>query len=175
MASAEYRAMRTMYPGLDPCPQRGDLPASDAHPANRQTLGTRELATRPRAALARWLVRLKTRMSILEKNVRIATPADLVAVLREVNAHVEQGRLRQLRVSNPLVQGSRVNDISEAGPGRTISTCRSVPRMRASVEHRLGPSAIDLACRGERACGLFTTLTFFASSDAEGLPTGTAR
>jgi hypothetical protein len=55
-------------------------------------------------------------MSILESNATISTPAQLVAVLREVNAYVAQGRLRQLRTANPLVPETHAKDLSEAGP-----------------------------------------------------------
>lgn len=55
-------------------------------------------------------------MSILERNVTISSPADLVAVLREVNACVAQGRLRELDVSNPFVPVGSLKELSEAGP-----------------------------------------------------------
>jgi hypothetical protein len=55
-------------------------------------------------------------MSILESNVTISTPAELVAVLREVHAYVAQGRLRQLRTANRLVPETSAKDLSEAGP-----------------------------------------------------------
>ena len=55
-------------------------------------------------------------MSILESNINISTPAELVAVAREVNAYVAQGRLRQLRTANSLVPDTSQKDLSEAGP-----------------------------------------------------------
>lgn len=54
-------------------------------------------------------------MSILESNVTISTPAELVAVLREIGVYVAQGRLRQLRTATPLDPGLTPN-LSEAGP-----------------------------------------------------------
>lgn len=55
-------------------------------------------------------------MSILKSNVTISSPTDLAAVLREVNAYVAQGRLRQIEVSNPFILATSLEDISEAGP-----------------------------------------------------------
>jgi hypothetical protein len=55
-------------------------------------------------------------MSILESNTTISTPEELVAVLREVNAYVAQGRLRQLRIANPLIPETSAKDLAEAGP-----------------------------------------------------------
>jgi hypothetical protein len=54
-------------------------------------------------------------MGILESNVTISSPADFIAVLREINAYVAQGRLRQLDVSNPFGRVA-LKEISESGP-----------------------------------------------------------
>jgi hypothetical protein len=55
-------------------------------------------------------------LSILERDVTISSPADLVVVLREVNAYVAQGRLHQLEVSNPSFPECSLKEISETGP-----------------------------------------------------------
>ena len=55
-------------------------------------------------------------MSILESNATISTPAELVAVLREVHAYVATGRLRQLRIASPFVPEPDAKDLAEAGP-----------------------------------------------------------
>ena len=53
-------------------------------------------------------------MNILESNVTISTPADLVAVLQQVKTHITRGRLRQLTVGDP--SSPAMSDLPEAGP-----------------------------------------------------------
>jgi hypothetical protein len=55
-------------------------------------------------------------MSILEGDIAIASPADLIAVLREVRTNLAQGRLRQIDNPNPLIARSRLSDIPDEGP-----------------------------------------------------------
>lgn len=55
-------------------------------------------------------------MSILEEDIPIRTPADLVGVLREVRARIADGRLREIEGTNPLISVSSLREISDEGP-----------------------------------------------------------
>ena len=55
-------------------------------------------------------------MSILQGDLEISSPPDLVAVLRELKSGLTQGSLRQIDVRDPLVPTTSLIDIAEQGP-----------------------------------------------------------
>lgn len=55
-------------------------------------------------------------MNVLQNDIVISSPADLVSVLREVKAHLIAGELRQVDAPNEPIISTRLVEISEEGP-----------------------------------------------------------